>query len=144
MERDAKYHARNERGTFLVELNEYQRLALRTARTDHAGPPTSLNWIMGLVGEALELAQLTGDISPALASGRVMEHVKKVFYHGHEPDIGIIKKELGDILWYLAVMANNVGLKLDDIATSNIDKLRERYPEGFSAEKSINRKENQE
>ena len=50
-------------------------------------------------------------------------------------------EELGDVLWYVAEAASALGLKLSDIAQYNVDKLRKRYPEGFSAEKSLNREE---
>ena len=69
-------------------------------------------------------------------SGEVAEMVKKAFFHGHVLDQGALAKELGDVLWYLAVMADGLGLSLESIAAENIAKLRARYPEGFSEERS--------
>lgn len=43
------------------------------------------------------------------------------------------------MLWYLAVLAGECGLTLDDIAQANIAKLRARFPDGFSEERSRNR-----
>jgi hypothetical protein len=43
-------------------------------------------------------------------------------------------------LWYLAEAATACDLTLNEIAEMNVEKLRERYPEGFSEERSINRK----
>ena len=48
--------------------------------------------------------------------------------------------ELGDVLWYVAEAASACGLELGHIAHQNVAKLRSRYPEGFSEERSINRK----
>ena len=50
-----------------------------------------------------------------------------------------IAKELGDICWYIAEAASAIGYDLETIMQMNIDKLRKRYPEGFSVERSKNR-----
>ena len=50
-------------------------------------------------------------------------------------------EELGDVLWYCAELACGLGVTLEEVAMKNIGKLRRRYPEGFSAERSINREE---
>lgn len=75
---------------------------------------------LGLTGEAGEFADL----------------IKKVAYHGHALDKVKAAKELGDVLWYLALAANRLGFGLDAIGAMNIAKLRERYPEGFTVEAS--------
>ncbi len=67
--------------------------------------------------------------------------VKKAFFHGHELDRDKVKKELGDVLWYVAVMADALDMPLGDVAQHNIDKLAQRYPEGFSQDRSRNRAE---
>ena len=75
-------------------------------------------------------------------SGEIADHVKKVMFHGHPLDDATrdkIAKELGDILWYCAMGAKGIGFGLAEIATMNIDKLKKRYPEGFSTENSLNR-----
>lgn len=45
-------------------------------------------------------------------------------------DVEMIKKELGDILWYIAVVAEDIGLSMDDIAAANIKKLADRKDRG--------------
>ena len=82
-----------------------------------------INSVMGLCGE----------------SGEAIDIVKKWFAHGHELDKEHLKKELGDIAWYLAEAATALDVPLEDVLQANIDKLRKRYPEGFDKERSINR-----
>lgn len=73
-------------------------------------------------------------------SGEVAGILQKVF-QGHDFDKEHFKKELGDCLWMIAEACASVGATLSEIASMNIQKLRERYPDGFDPEKSKNRKE---
>lgn len=73
-------------------------------------------------------------------SGEVAGILQKVF-QGHDFDKEHFKKELGDCLWMIAEACTSVGTTLSEIASMNIQKLRERYPDGFDPEKSKNRKE---
>ena len=66
---------------------------------------------------------------------------KKHLFHGHELDRDALIKELGDIAWYLAEGAEALGISLEEVFERNIEKLKKRYPEGFSEERSINRTE---
>ena len=106
-----------------MRLDEYQELALRTAGHREGEKEKLTYTALGLMGE----------------SGEVAEMVKKAFYHGHPLNREALSKELGDVLWYVAVMADGLGLDLGQIAAENIEKLRARYPEGFSEERSRNR-----
>ena len=103
--------------------NEYQRLAARTTNPALNPRDTLINGVMGLCGEA----------------GEAIDIVKKHVAQGHELDREALIKELGDVAWYLAETATALGVDLDEILERNIEKLRKRYPEGFSAEKSQNR-----
>ena len=108
-----------------MTLDEYQKLALRTANPGtKKGIPIQLNWALGLTGE----------------TGELIEVVKKHFFHGHPVDYDKLEDEAGDLLWYLAVFANSFGLDLEQIALHNVEKLKKRYPERFSEERSRNRK----
>jgi NTP pyrophosphatase (non-canonical NTP hydrolase) len=106
-----------------VNANVYQVMAMRTA-----GP--AFNPDDGLILSALGLCGETGEYA---------EHVKKHVYHGHALDKPRVSKELGDIAWYLARACEANGLRLGDVMQENITKLQERYPEGFTSEKSIYR-----
>lgn len=79
-----------------------------------------LNATLGLVGEAGEVADL----------------IKKWCYHGHDLDLVKLKKELGDIQFYIALATSAVDEQLETIAQMNVDKLTARYPNGFSVEDS--------
>lgn len=107
-----------------MDFKEYQALAERTVNGQNERE-RYLNYSMGLVGEA----------------GEVVDSIKKVMFHGHEMDTDHLKKELGDVLWYMATLASTAGLELEDVAKANVEKLKKRYPDGFSSEHSINRNE---
>jgi len=114
----------------MKDFDVYQELALRTASPEStATHQTLLNTAaLGLSGE----------------SGEIADHVKKVMFHGHPLDDATrdkIAKEIGDILWYCAIGATGIGIALGDIAQMNVDKLRKRYPDGFSSERSIERRD---
>ncbi|WP_152365439.1 nucleoside triphosphate pyrophosphohydrolase family protein [Microlunatus speluncae] len=96
-----------------MECDDYQRAALRTAR-DPEAKDEFLHLVLGLVGE----------------SGEIAEKVKK-WIRDENSDLTKLDRddlaaELGDVLWYAAVLANYLGLSLDDVAQRNVDKLADR------------------
>lgn len=108
-----------------MTINEYQTLAMRTLNPALEKKDVLINGVMGLCGE----------------SGEVIDLVKKHLAQGHPLDREKMVKELGDVAWYLAETAYALDVPLEDVLAGNIEKLRSRYPEGFNAEKSINREE---
>lgn len=112
----------------LSHFDEYQELALRTAS------PTSTESTLAMLNSAA--LGLSGE------SGEIADHVKKIVYHGHPLDDATrdkIAREIGDILWYCAMGSRGIGIDLGEIARMNVEKLKKRYPEGFSTENSLNR-----
>jgi NTP pyrophosphatase (non-canonical NTP hydrolase) len=99
-----------------VELSEYQRLSRSTAKYPRHEALTYP--ALGLAGEAGEFA----------------DHAKKVI----RDDGGEVTpqrreamaKELGDVLWYVAQLASELGLELEQVAQENLDKLRSRMDRG--------------
>lgn len=108
-----------------MTINEYQKLAMTTLNPELDKKDVLINGVMGLCGE----------------SGEVIDIVKKYLAQGHELDKEKIIKELGDVAWYMAEIATVLDVELEDVLVQNIEKLKKRYPEGFSTEKSVNRAE---
>jgi len=99
-----------------VELSDYQRLSRRTAEYPREA------WLaypaLGLAGEA----------------GEVAEHAKKAIRDDGaqvtDERRAAMTKELGDVLWYVAQLASELGLNLDEIAEDNLEKLLSRQRRG--------------
>ena len=108
-----------------MTLNEYQQLAMVTLNPALDKKDVLINGVMGLCGEA----------------GEAIDIVKRHLAQGHDLNREELIKELGDVAWYLAETAYALGVPLEEVCQRNIDKLKARYPDGFSAEKSINRVE---
>lgn len=109
-----------------MNANDYQKACLRTEPPAAKISDTTRleNGLMGLNGEA----------------GEAIDILKKFLFQGHNLDKTHLAKELGDVAWYLAVSADALGYDLETIFEMNIEKLKARYPDGFDAELSINRK----
>lgn len=130
--------------------NEYQKLAMRTndgKATDRlndkiemieffkdakAGKPSEKYDLGGIFNAAFGLSGEVGEFNDML---------KKWVFHEKELDVVHAKKELGDIMWYVAMMCHSFGWELDEILQMNIDKLKARYPQGFDVALANNRKE---
>jgi NTP pyrophosphatase (non-canonical NTP hydrolase) len=82
-----------------------------------------------------------GALGLAGESGEVVDMVKKWLFQGHELDCLDLLDEMGDVLWYIALMCSAFGWTLDDAIRANVDKLHMRYPDGFTSERSVNRGE---
>ena len=123
-----------EFGDFLEEwikqTESYTDLALKTLNKDvFEQKDLILNASLGLSGEV----------------GEVNDIIKKYMYHGHKLDDDTKEKiilELGDVCWYVALMAWAIDkTKFEDVLNKNIAKLEKRYHGEFSTEKSVNRKD---
>jgi NTP pyrophosphatase (non-canonical NTP hydrolase) len=106
-----------------LTLNDYQKTV--TLRMKHVPEikDASTFFGLGVAGEAGEVADL----------------IKKWVYHDHDLDREELLLELGDVLFYVAALASTHGYTLEQVAYANENKLKERYPEGFSTERSRNR-----
>lgn len=69
-------------------------------------------------------------------AGEIVDLVKKALYHAHELDPSALCEEIGDLLWYIVLLCETVGLTLDEVMQANSEKLRQRYPQGFDEQQS--------
>lgn len=76
-----------------------------------------LTWGLGISGEA-------GDVASC---------IKKTFMHDNDQRAGI-RENLGDVMWYIAMICNHFDWNMEEILKENMEKLDKRYPNGFSYE----------
>lgn len=124
-----------------MEANMYQQLANRTndglctdrmaSKFDISTIPFNMIDFGGVINASLGLSGEVGELNDML---------KKWIFHEKDICEDHLKKELGDVMWYVALMCTSFGWKLDDILEINIDKLKARYPEGFDIDKANHRK----
>lgn len=108
-----------------MQVNEYQKAAMVTLNPALDKKDALINSVMGLCGE----------------SGEAIDIVKKWLMQGHELDKEHLIRELGDVAWYLAEAATALDVPLEAVFQGNLDKLRQRFPNGFDTGASVNRKE---
>lgn len=107
-----------------MTMNRYQGLAARTINPELDAAEQRLHALHGMVGEIGE-----------------MHSIYQKLYQGHKFDEEHMKKELGDLLWFIAEYCTAMNWSMSEVAYLNIDKLRARFPEGFEVDKSLHRAE---
>jgi len=98
-----------------MNLKEYQDFCKATAKKFETPEKEIMTWGLGITGEA-------GDIAGC---------IKKTFIHENNQIAGI-KENVGDMLWYAAMICNFFSWNLEEVLNENAEKLKKRYPEGFS------------
>ncbi len=110
-----------------MKFDEYQKRALSTVLTTDDKFKDLLHWVLGINGE----------------SGEIAEKIKKIIRDKggkvSAEDKQELAKEIGDVLWYLAVLAEDLGVSLDDIAVANLEKLQSRKQRGVLGGSGDNR-----
>jgi len=101
-----------------MTFDDYQQKALTTVLRTDSDFLDLLHFILGVNGEA----------------GEIAEKIKKIIRDKNgkvsAEDKVELAKEIGDVLWYLAVLASQLGVSLDDVAQQNIEKLQSRQQRG--------------
>ena len=102
--------------------------------------------IQELRGEGFETWRLlTAAVGMSAEAGEFTEVVKKIIFQGkpvNEENLFHLKRELGDIMWYVAQACMGLNISLDEVIEMNVDKLKSRYPGGeFDVHYSENRKD---
>lgn len=106
-----------------MNFNEYQNLSKRTINPDLSDRDNLINGALGCVAEG----------------GEVADYIKKHTMQGHPLDKKSLILELGDTLFYLALIASMLDVTLQEVAEANVSKLAKRFPDGFTVSASINR-----
>ena len=96
-------------------LDEYQRLCKRSAKKYTDKDREILVWGIGIAGEA----------------GDLIGCIKKTVEHANDQRAGI-RENIGDTLWYAAMICNFYGWNIDEVLVENIEKLKMRHPRGFT------------
>jgi NTP pyrophosphatase (non-canonical NTP hydrolase) len=113
-----------------MNADDYVREAKRTDVTDYAA---QMNRIIDVIPSMHGLMGITTE------SGELMDAYKKFIMYGKPLDIANIREELGDIMWYIALICHSNNISLNEIMDLNIAKLRARYPDRFSEHAALNR-----
>jgi NTP pyrophosphatase (non-canonical NTP hydrolase) len=106
----------------MKNLKDYQKLCKTTAQKFKDREKEIMTWGLGIAGEAGDLAGC----------------IKKTFAHQSDQKAGI-RENLGDTLWYAAMICNFFKWDFDKVLQENIKKLKKRYPKGFT-KKAAHRK----
>jgi len=110
-----------------MTFGEYQKQALTTAIFNPDPLMDKTIWAMGISGEA----------------GEVLEKWKKIVAYKDgkisDEDKLELKKELGDVVWYIALLAHSLDLSLEDVMQLNLDKLKDRKARGKTKGSGDNR-----
>lgn len=94
-----------------MKISEYQEFCARAVLPATLEREPIVGFALGLAGE----------------SGEVVDDIKKKYYHGRTIDPNHTIEELGDVMWYVANIATQLGITLDEVIERNVDKLCTRY-----------------
>jgi NTP pyrophosphatase (non-canonical NTP hydrolase) len=102
-----------------MTFDEYQKAAVTTALKSYDDPIMQNSiWVMGIAGEA----------------GEIVEKWKKAVAYRQgkfsDDEFADFKKEFADVIWYIAVLADSLGLSLDEMMQQNVQKLADRQKRG--------------
>jgi len=98
-----------------MNLKEYQEICKITAKKFDTKEKEILTWGLGIAGEA-------GDVASC---------IKKTFAHDNDQKAGI-RENIGDALWYAAMICNFFEWDMQEVLNENLNKLKKRYPQGFT------------
>ena len=127
---------------FLLDYTRFVDEVTSNASSDPQSFSDSLDIIDGF-GVSPERI-MTAAIGISAEGGEFAEIVKKCIFQGKPMDDDAqyhMKRELGDIVWYVVQACIALGISLEDVIDTNIQKLEARYPEGFESFRSENRSE---
>lgn len=111
----------------ITSPNQYQMLAMRTAKDMGSFQMNLIHGALGISSDA----------------GELVDAIKKHTIYGKELDIHNCVEEIGDCLWFLALLCYCLGTNMDLVMKANIEKLAIRYPDKYSDQAAIDRADKQ-
>ena len=129
-----------------IDLKKYVEFVDTTTSYPSKDYNHFLNKVQNLHSQGFPTERLlTAAVGMSAEAGEFTEVVKKIIFQGkpvNEENLFHLKRELGDIMWYVSQACLGLGVTLEEVIQMNFEKLSSRYPEGaFSIERSENRKE---
>lgn len=117
--------------------DEYQRLSNRTAPIYYENMKSRVQFkaIQEIIHAKLGIDSESGELA---------DTIKKCLIYNQSFDVENIVEECGDILWYIALMLKACDCTIEQCMQRNIDKLKIRYPEKFSEQDALERKDKQQ
>jgi len=103
-------------------FDDYEEAAMRTAKVFGEGKrfgPEEMDMLHAALGVASD-------------AGELVDAIKKHLIYGKDLDVVNVREEIGDVMWFLALMCKATGMDLDTVCLRNIAKLAKRYPEKYS------------
>lgn len=100
-----------------MTFNEYQEFASKGILPVGQGKNGAIHFALGLAGE----------------TGEVCDIIKKREFHGRDIPIDDVKKELGDVMWYVANLCNTFHFSIEDVIADNVQKLTKRYGDVYQS-----------
>ena len=82
---------------------------------------------------------LHGSMTLTTESGELADAIKKSVFYGKELDLVNLAEEVGDVLWAVAIICDELGVSIEEVMEANIYKLRKRYPDKFKEGDALNR-----
>ena len=129
-----------------VDFEKYTGFVDAVTSNESKGSDAFTVRLRELYSEGLPVERLlTAAVGMSAESGEFIEVVKKMIFQGkpvNEENLFHLKRELGDVMWYVAQACMALDTSFDEIVEMNVEKLKKRYPGGeFDVHKSENRRE---
>jgi len=129
-----------------IDSNKYIEFVRQTTSPASSEYPKLVERLNELEGQGADVSRLmTAAFGMSAEAGEFTEVVKKIFLQGkpyNEENVFHMKRELGDLCWYLAQACIALNTNFDEVLEMNYEKLSARYPEGtFNVYRSENRVE---
>ena len=142
-----KNHSKDLNSNMTIDLSKYVEFVDATTSNPSKQYSEFLARLHNLEVQGFPTERLlTAAVGMSAEAGEFTEVVKKMIFQGkpvNEENLFHLKRELGDIMWYVSQACIGLDISLEEVIQMNFEKLSARYPEGaFTIERSENRKEN--